>query len=123
MGGKPFWFPDKIVRDLAGGHEPSHAKAQVIARTTVVEQVKGNSVIRFAEYLKFVPGRSPDVARYHMTQRFEVADLEVTEVLWRGTVPVLVRGKIESGEAGKVMEPAVAAGVHGEGDIGVVNKE
>ena len=38
-------------------------------------------------------------------------------------MPELVRSEIEAGEAGKTLKPPVAAGVHGQGDVRVVDQE
>ena len=58
-----------------------------------------------------------------MIQSFKVSNVQMSELFWRWVAPILLLSKIEAGEAGKPLVPAVPRGIHGHSDVGVVFEE
>ena len=123
MSGNPLGDPHKLIFDLTCGHESSHSEAKVVAGSTVCEQIERDLIIGLSEDLFVTPGWPPNVARDHVTNGLEVADIQLLELLWGRSAPILIIVKVESGESGKTLLPSSTGGVHSEDDVVVVFEE
>ena len=117
MSGDPLGDPHKLIFDLACGHESSHSEAKVVAGSTVCEQIERDLIIRLSEDLLVTPGWPPNVARDHVTNGLEVANIQLLVLLWGRSAPILIVVEVESGESGKTLLPSSTGGVHGEDDV------
>ena len=114
VGGNPFCLPLKVVLDLQGSEMARHLKADLVAGSTIFEEIETGRGVGFSGDLMPVPGGAPEVPGHDMGEEFEISDGEVLEVGRRGAGDKFIVGEIEDANTWKAVIPPIRTGVLGD---------